>query len=412
MANLTNRSGPALRRILISAFSTVALGTAVESTAAVMLVSTTQTVTLTAPASTTYYDITVPGFDPSLGTLNDVYLEIDTTSYNSTLFWTLRNDSSKDISGSNAYFEGQSFRVLRPDNNASLRGLSGSSSATGGFFLAPGAQTTVNGHGSNGSAGGNVSGTANRNYFISTDPVPLRLQAEGTYLDLTSGLTIVDQGGSVMTDVLVNVRYYYAAFNPTPPGATPIVISSSTTGTLANSEVDWYVFEYGGGELTIDTNGSALMPDNDTIIALYNADGQCIRQDDDSGDGYLSRIHVADGVLSAGTYYIAVAGYGFSTSLGNDFEAISDSYYTGTYQLNLTGTAVPEPTAAGFALAGLGGLLLNRRRRWTPTASNRGEAMEFRPGHGYAPEGAGDRFRLGNPAGSLLPPNTPPPRGV
>ncbi|MBC7805310.1 MAG: PEP-CTERM sorting domain-containing protein [Akkermansiaceae bacterium] len=152
---------------------------------------------------------------------------------------------------------------------------------------------------------------------------------------------------------------------PPPPPPTPISVAGSATGTLAAGEIDWYSFVNPGGILTIDTLGSTLGTtpnENDTEIAVYDAAGNLLGENDDidfDADNFLSAL---TGTLITGdTYYIAVGA--FDSVFDNQFIATSTSAITGTYQLNIV-TTVPEPGTV--VLLGMGfcaiGCLAARRK--------------------------------------------------
>ena len=326
-------------------------------------------ITFTGPTSTRNNPFTVAGFDPALGTLTGVSVSLNTDYGTSTLDTTIRNDGSSTVSGSGAYSESESVRLLRTDTNVSLSSNTGSSSAYGGFSLAPGQQTTIRAFGTGGGGSGGIT-SANRSYFSRTGggDVPLAIQSIGTGYSFASGLTVVSQTGQIDTDAYGSITYTYNSSNTTPPAsAKRIAISSSTTDPLAAGQIRFYVFDYAGGALTIDTIGSNLMSSNDTEIGLYSSTGNRVAQNDDAtGLGRLSKISYANGALATGTYYLAVGGYD-STFATSGFDASSTSSYTGTVQVNLNGTplAVPEPMVAG-GVAALFGLVVVRRRAGLP----------------------------------------------
>ena len=323
-------------------------------------------VVYTGPSSTQTYDFTVPGFNPALGTLSSVSVALNNDYGTSTLDWVLTNTGTTTVSGSGAYTEGQTYKILRSDTGASISSGSGSISATNGFSLAPGQTTTVHAFGTGGGGSGSVS-SANRAYFSNTGDVNLRVQTTGETLALSSGLSLVSQSGDVQTTVSGSITYTYASSNTTPPAsAVPIVISSSTALPLSAGEVKWYKFDYAGGALTIDTLNSMLSPGNDTQIGLYNSVGAVVKLNDDiSGSNYLSKISYASGALANGTYYLAVTGYNGTQSSyfgkGFDVSTSSDDNYTGTVVVNLTGTPTPEPATLGLAGVAVVGLLRRKR---------------------------------------------------
>jgi len=144
---------------------------------------------------------------------------------------------------------------------------------------------------------------------------------------------------------------------PPPPPSTHVDALSTTTFSLMDGDISWFDLDYVGGELSIDTIGSLLTPDNDTEIALYNSVGRLIDTNDDidsAGGDRLSRLHFAEGDLATGKYYIAVGG--FDSTFANNFFATSASGNTGTLQLNLQGvSAATVPEAGSLSLLVLAG---------------------------------------------------------
>jgi len=118
-----------------------------------------------------------------------------------------------------------------------------------------------------------------------------------------------------------------------------------------------------GLSLEINTLGSSLSTLNDTEIALYDAFGNKIAENDDIGGGnLLSRLVFGAGGsrdLTAGVYFIGAGGFNTTWS---DVFASSTSSYTGDLVLNIV-TNVPEPASMVALGAGLAGLLGLRRRR-------------------------------------------------
>jgi hypothetical protein len=129
---------------------------------------------------------------------------------------------------------------------------------------------------------------------------------------------------------------------------------------LKAGEIRWFRFdvpetidEIDNRFLTIDTLGSLLMDDNDTQIALYNASGALIAEDDDDGSDFLSRLSFgdADGNLPAGQYYVVASGF-FSAYGQTGFDAVSTSTETGDISVNLLyGTDVGVLKQGRFAPA-------------------------------------------------------------
>jgi hypothetical protein len=146
----------------------------------------------------------------------------------------------------------------------------------------------------------------------------------------------------------------------------------SVTRALGAREILWYtlvlpvdVTSASGLSLEINTLGSSLSTRNDTEIALYDAFGNKIAENDDidlSGGNLLSRLVFGAGGsrdLTAGVYFIGAGGY--DTTWSNVL-ASSASSYTGNLVLNIV-TNVPEPASMVALGAGLAGLLGLRRRR-------------------------------------------------
>ena len=158
-----------------------------------------------------------------------------------------------------------------------------------------------------------------------------------------------------------------------PPVATPVTLPgindvTTVTDTLADSEVSWYSFVYEGNILGIDTLGSNLSPDNDTVIGLYDALGGLVASNDDIdffGGNLLSSLSFLPGDLTLGsTYYLAVGS--FRTSFNPGFDAVSTGSNTGPFQVNFAVT-VPETGTANLlllgSLAGISGMATLARRR-------------------------------------------------
>jgi hypothetical protein len=150
----------------------------------------------------------------------------------------------------------------------------------------------------------------------------------------------------------------------------------SVNRALGAREILWYtlvlpvdVTSASGLSLEINTLGSSLSTSNgteialDTEIALYDAFGNKIAENDNIGGGnYLSRLVFGAGGssdLTAGVYFIGAGGY--NTTWSNVF-ASSTSSYTGNLVLNIV-TNVPEPASMVALGAGLAGLLGMRRRK-------------------------------------------------
>lgn len=137
-------------------------------------------------------------------------------------------------------------------------------------------------------------------------------------------------------------------------------VGGSSTATLAAGQVLFYQFDYTGGALSFDTEGTTLSGTNDTELGLYDSAGVLVDLDDDSGTGNLSLLSFADGELAAGQYYLAVGA--FNTVFEGDFLASSGSTQTGSLVVNGLSPASPVPEPASMAALGVGALALLRRR--------------------------------------------------
>ncbi|WP_109507989.1 pre-peptidase C-terminal domain-containing protein [Nocardioides speluncae] len=114
-----------------------------------------------------------------------------------------------------------------------------------------------------------------------------------------------------------------------------------TAGTGTN-DFDFYKLTVpAGASVVADTSGSAS--GTDTLVALYDAAGTLLAQDDDSGPSVFSLLtHRVD---TAGTYYLAVAGFTFNGSLPADpFDPASGAGGgdTGNYALKLSSQFVDQ----------------------------------------------------------------------
>ncbi|MXW79261.1 MAG: T9SS type A sorting domain-containing protein [Gemmatimonadetes bacterium] len=130
-----------------------------------------------------------------------------------------------------------------------------------------------------------------------------------------------DVNGDGLVDVADSVlllRYLSNPFDPELPpgigqdsdgtldGATPVDLGSSTDGSLSEEDTDYFrVTMTGSGILTVSTTGSV-----DTEGAILDSSGTVLARDSDSGEGWNFRVSVP---VSAGTYYIAVEGWGSDT---------------------------------------------------------------------------------------------------
>lgn len=141
----------------------------------------------------------------------------------------------------------------------------------------------------------------------------------------------------------------------TPPSTT------SSSGEVAPAGVIWFQVTIpaisAANWMEIDSAGTAY----DTEIGFFNANGDLIADDDDSGPGLQSGLSFGlgsggpiggtggtlgggqDGVnLPAGTYYISASA--FNSTFGNGFTVTSAATVSGNFILNIvTGIAPPPP---------------------------------------------------------------------
>ncbi len=140
--------------------------------------------------------------------------------------------------------------------------------------------------------------------------------------------------------------------------ATPLPVND---GVLNAQSIVWHTFEIAedadaarGKYFDIHTDGSSLsggdFPD-DTIIVIYNANGDFLVGDDDDGNAYTSELTFGsgsgqvigdglpldgrDGRLNAGRYYLGVFAWGPGYGVGRDWAAITPSLHAGTFDINI-----------------------------------------------------------------------------
>jgi hypothetical protein len=149
---------------------------------------------------------------------------------------------------------------------------------------------------------------------------------------------------------------------PDPPvaedlGTLALPTTLNRAGSLSPGMVRWYkltlaepVTAAGLRYLDITTAGSVVGAGDDTEIALYNASGVRLAEDDDDGPGNTSLLSFGagsrigasqgqDGDLAAGTFYVAVAG--FDATFGPGFMVSTTNGSIGQIALSVTHAPTP-----------------------------------------------------------------------
>ena len=125
---------------------------------------------------------------------------------------------------------------------------------------------------------------------------------------VSAGTYYIQVGGFETGDYTlhVQVQVQVQEADDTLEGATEVSLGSSTDGSLSEEDTDYFrVTMTGSGILTVSTTGSV-----DTEGAILDSSGTVLARDSDSGEGWNFRVSVP---VSAGTYYIAVEGWGSDT---------------------------------------------------------------------------------------------------
>jgi hypothetical protein len=164
---------------------------------------------------------------------------------------------------------------------------------------------------------------------------------------------------------------------PPPPSVTDLGTLTQAGATvsdaaLAAEQVQWFTFTLAEGALAsatkfldIDTAGSVLLPSTDTSIGLYDSTGARVdTNDDEDSDGGIrtslltwgtgstgadTRRDGRDGDLTAGTYYLAVTGFGQTIFNAAGWSVTTEHTRTGTIDINIltnTGDPIVPPTAS------------------------------------------------------------------
>lgn len=153
-------------------------------------------------------------------------------------------------------------------------------------------------------------------------------------------------------------------------------------------DIDWISFSANAGDLiTLGTDADGASPIDDTIIGLFDAAGNQLVIDDDSGPGYYSLISGFP-APATGTYYLGIIAY--------DAEAV------GTYQAFISCTAAPSAPVndqcAGALTLACGTINL--------TGSTAGALNDYNPGTGgctgYTAAGLDVVYKVNATAGQSL----------
>jgi hypothetical protein len=124
-------------------------------------------------------------------------------------------------------------------------------------------------------------------------------------------------------------------------------------GGLTPDDVDYYAITVSGpAQIVASIFGRPNSAAGDTIMALFNSAGAEIAFDDDSGVNLYSSLEAN---VPAGTYFLAVSGVG-----DRNFDGLGHNQNL-LYKLIIGANVIPTPGT--LALAGMGGLIVARRRR-------------------------------------------------
>lgn len=163
----------------------------------------------------------------------------------------------------------------------------------------------------------------------------------------------VDQTWGALT-----IRFEGNVFGP--PASKSVTVGSTNSDIIVGQQVLWYKLDVTtAGAYIIDTAGTFITTingrENDTQLAIYDADGLLLESNDDVSSGlYTSRIQRT---LDVGSYYLAAGGT--PITFADDFIASSTSIQTGNLHLNIH--PAPEPASLSLLLCGAMGLLRRQR---------------------------------------------------
>ncbi len=124
-------------------------------------------------------------------------------------------------------------------------------------------------------------------------------------------------------------------------------------GAILPDDVDFFrITVTGPAQIVASSFGRPNSSAGDTMLALFDSAGVELAFDDDSGVNLYSSL---EATVPAGTYFLAITGFGDRNfdGIGHDENLL--------YKLIVGANVIPTPGT--LALAGLGGLVIARRRR-------------------------------------------------
>lgn len=260
------------------------------------------------------------------------------------------------------------------------RNIAGTYASEARVRLTPGSGQSFTPFAVQGSTTGSYSGTLAVDRSVTVTAFPLAAGGtvnfewyesynDGAGADSTWDTVTYSFGGAVLQNGNFNLGS--AAFDG---------VTRSTAGSNVANGLDFYTITipYGVTDLAHYLNIKTSQPTGaasyDSELAIYDAAGNKIAENDDGGAGLYSMLSfgaadplatggdfntagASGATLAAGTYTIVVGGY--NTSFGDTIGNISAGAAAGAYSLDVT--YVPAPGAV--ALMGLAGLVAGRRRR-------------------------------------------------
>lgn len=166
-----------------------------------------------------------------------------------------------------------------------------------------------------------------------------------------AGLAIVPVAqATVILETEVNNNALSSNVLPTfdAPGDSVLI-----DGGIVPDDVDFFrITVTGPAQIVASSFGRPNSSSGDTMLALFDSNGVELAFDDDSGVNLYSSL---EATVPAGTYFLAITGFGDRNfdGLGHDENLL--------YKLIVGANVIPTPGT--LALAGIGGLMIARRRR-------------------------------------------------